>query len=1081
MARTTPQVVNDRLTDHGGLESIAVGSPAWFTWLEQARVFTFRSTAGTFTARQERRERGGAYWRAYRTIRGRQHRAYLGRSADLTPARLWAAAVQLIADLPTQPPQDKPLPGAVTPAQATSPILTTKLYVPRPRDGHVARPQLLARLATGLRGALTLIAAPAGFGKTTLLADLLAAQSSERKVLGSELPVPERTQNLCAAWLSLDAGDNDPAVFLRYLIAALQGALGSAVGAMALVLIESPQPPPLSVVLTALINDLANVRLEASGLGFVDSSRPSGLQPPASSLILVLDDYHVIDTPAIHEALSFLLDHLPPALRLVIASREDPPLPLARLRGRGQLTELRAADLRFVPSEVAAFLNDVMHLDLSADAVAALDTRTEGWITGLQLAALAIQNHTHRDSFVGAFTGSNRFIVDYLASEVLDHLTAELRTFMLSTSILNRLCGPLCDAVLGMGDQGLGLRSELPTPGPRPLTPDAYSQRILDQLERANLFLIPLDAERRWYRYHQLFAEVLRERLARSLPATHIADLHERASIWFEQHQLAGEAIQHALAAQHFERAAGLIERIATPMSLDGQYVTVEGWLAQLPAGLFDTRPYLALAFAAVASLNSDYAAAEAYLQQADAGAQTWDTEQAAAVHREVAAHRALITSMRGDERAIELGRMALAQLPERHALRSVVVAGLGYAYFYVGNLAAADQILQENLDAQPIHGSQIVIGASLVALLAMVRRAQGRLRQVLRLSEEVLKRTTHGDRAMPLGGALLAYLLLGLTQCEQNNLDASEHTLRQCASLAGEYQVEMYELLAQFYLGQVLCARGDMVGALNLVERAAAAGAQYLSPLNMCEIEGYRAMLWLKQGDLASATGWAVRYEHAADGARPRFTAYDYDRFALARIYMAQGRLEAADAAVVRLLHAAEATDHGRYVIWALVLRALILQAQGDTVTALESIARALALAEPEGYVRVFVDEGAPMAELLVQVAHHHAPVAEYAARLLATFPSSELRVLSFEIDTEKQPTHNSKLITQNFLVEPLSERELEVLRLLAEGRDNAEIARALVVAVSTIKSHVNHIFGKLGVGNRLEAVLRARQLNLV
>jgi LuxR family maltose regulon positive regulatory protein len=328
----------------------------------------------------------------------------------------------------------------------------------------------------------------------------------------------------------------------------------------------------------------------------------------------------------------------------------------------------------------------------------------------------------------------------------------------------------------------------------------------------------------------------------------------------------------------------------------------------------------------------------------------TWDIEQGAAVHREVAAHRAVIASMRGDERASELGRMALAQLPERHALRSVVVAGLSYAYFYVGNLAAANQILQENLAAQHIHGSQIVIGASLVALLAMVRRAQGQLRDVLRLSEEVLKRTTHGGRTMPLSGALLAELLLGLTQCEQNNLDASEHTLRQCASLAGEYHVEMYEILAQFYLGQVLCARGDLAGALNLVEQAAAARAQYLSPLNLCEIEGYRAMLWLKQGDLASATRWAARYERAADSARPRFTAYDYDRFALAQIYMAQGHLDAAYAAVVRLLHDAGATDHGRYVIWALVLQALILQAQGETATALASLARALALAEPEG-----------------------------------------------------------------------------------------------------------------------------------
>jgi LuxR family maltose regulon positive regulatory protein len=867
------------------------------------------------------------------------------------------------------------------------------------------------------------------------------------------------------AWLSLDAGDNDPAVFLRYLIAALQRALTSAVGAMALVLLESPQPPPLSVVLTALINDLA-------GWGLGDGGLADGASLSSRSHILVLDDYHLIDTPAIHEALSFLLEHLPPALHLVISSREDPPLPLARLRGRGQLTELRAADLRFEPSEVATFLNDVMQLGLSANAVAALDTRTEGWITGLQLAALAIQNQTDRDRFVGALTGSNRFIVDYLASEVLDQLPARLRTFMHSTSILNRMCGPLCDAILGIEASHLRLEGADNTS----LKPQA-SSLILEGLERANLFLIPLDDERQWYRYHQLFAEVLRERLARSRPAEDIADLHKRASTWFEQHGLAGEAIQHALAAQDFERVADLIERVATPMALDGQYVTLAGWLAQLPEAMLDERPYLALACAAVASLNSDYAAAEAYLQRAEAGARAWQIEQAAAVHREVAAHRAVIASVRGDERSIELGRTALAQLPARHALRSIVVAGLGYAYFYIGNLAAAGQILLENLAVQQTGQSQIVVGVSLAALLAMVRRAQGRLREVMRLSEQVLEVATHGDRTLPLSGALLAELLLGLTQCEQNRLDAAEQTLRQCASLAGEYHVEMYEILAQFYLGQVLCARGDLAGALDLVQQAAAR-AQYLAPLNRCEIEGYRAMLWLKLGDLASATGWAAGYQRAADSARPRFTAYDYDRFALAQIDMAQGRLDAAYAAVAELLHHAEATDHGRFVIWALALQALILQAQGDTATALAALARALALAEPEGYVRVFVDEGVPMAELLARVARQHAPVAVYATRLLAAFPRAEGQGLRTEPNTSSDSVLNPQ---SSALVEPLSERELEVLRLLAEGRDNAEIARVLVVAVSTIKSHVNHIFSKLGVGNRLEAVLRARQLNLL
>ncbi len=1079
MARTTPQVVNDLLADHGGSEAIVVGSPAWFAWLNQARLFAFRSAAGTFTARHEARARGGAYWRAYRTVGGRQRRAYLGRSADLTPARLREVAAHLTGDLAVQAPHGEPEHGEIggtsvaglVPA-AFSPILATKLYVPRPRAARVVRPQLLARLAVGLRGLLTLIAAPAGFGKTTLLADLLATMRLEARDLRLEDTTqasrlkPQASQ---VAWLSLDAGDNDPAVFLRYLIAALQRALTNAVGAMALVLMESPQLPPLPVLLTALINDLA--------------ATP---QP----VLLVLDDYHVITTPAIHEALIFLLDHLPPDMHLVITSREDPPLPLARLRARGQLAELRAADLCFTPSEVAAFLHDVMALDLSADEIAALETRTEGWIAGLQLAALAIQNHADRESFVAAFTGSNRFVVDYLASEVLDQLPAELRTFMLYTSILNRMCGPLCDAVIEWKKvKGKGQKEKAESA----LLPFTFSllpsQRMLEELERANLFLIPLDEERRWYRYHQLFAEVLRERLARSLHASDAAELHRRASIWFEQQELAGEAIDHALAAGDFERTAGLIEPIATPMALEGQQATLGSWLAKLPADLFGKRPYLALARASVASLNSDFAATEAYLRQAEASARNWDADQAAAVHREVAALRAVTSSLRGDQQAIELGRMALAQLPERHPLRSITVAGLSYAYFYAGNLATANQTLQENLALQQSQRSQIVIYVSLVALLAMVRRAQGRLREVRRLSAEVLDRATHGDSTMPLSGAFLAYLLLGLTQCEQNDLGAAEHTLTQCAKLANQYQVTMYEILAQFYLGQVLCARGDLAGALNLVEQAQAAGAHYLSPLNLREIEGYRVMLWLKQGNLASAVGWAERYEHADDTTRPRFTAYDYDRFALAHIRMAQGQWDAAYTAVAKLLHDAEATDHGRYVLWALVLQALILQAQGDTAAALGPLERALALAEPEGYVRVFVDEGARMklliADCRLQITRRAYDksivrtdrLLAYIDTLLAAFRGSGAQVGDERATQEQSEIYN----LQSAMMEPLSARELEVLRLLAEGQDNAEIARALVVTVSTIKSHINHIFGKLGVGNRLEAVLRAQQLKLL
>jgi LuxR family transcriptional regulator, maltose regulon positive regulatory protein len=1078
MARTTPQVENDRLTGHGAPQPVAVGSPAWFAWLEHATRFAFRDPAGTFTARREARGRG-TYWRAYRTVDRRQRRAYLGRSADLTPERLRAVADQLAADPPAPPAARaaqaaEPVHPSPSPANPSFVLLATKLYVPRPRSALVPRPRLLARLDAGLRGPLTMIAAPAGFGKTTLLADWLSKLRIEneelRKVTNRNSFLNSQFSILnSVAWLSLDAGDNDPIIFMRYLIAALRTVMPPMVGAMALALLEASQLPPLSTLLTTLINDLTSLGLEGAGGAALDPRSPA-----TGPWILVLDDYHAITTPAIHDALTFLLDHLPPTLRLAIASREDPPLPLARLRARGQVTELRAVDLRFTPDEAATFLRDVMGLAVSEDDIVVLEERTEGWVAGLQLAALALQDRTDQAGFIAAFTGSNRFVVDYLASEVLDQLPPHLRTFVLRTSILERMCGPLCDAVLEIENEEWRMKKDQESDTSSSFF-ILHSSLLLEELDRANLFLIPLDEERRWYRYHQLFAGVLRERLARGEPADAVAELHRRASVWFEHQELAAEAIRHALAARDFGRAASLIEPIAIPLALEGQQATVGSWLAELPADLRLVRPRLALAYACVDGFNSDFAAAEAHLREAEAGAQAWDENQAATLRIEVAALRAVGGSILGDRRATQAGRMALAQLDDGHPLHSMITAGISYAAFAAGDLAAADQTLQEALASQPTRRASNAVHAGLVAMLAMVRRAQGRLHDVRRLAAQVLDATTHDGRTLPLSGAFLAYLLLGLTQCEQNDLDAAERTLQQCADLARQYQVTMYEILAQFYLGHVLGARGDLAGALQLVEQAEVRAGRYLSPLNLRELVGYRVLLWLRQGNLTAAAAWAAQDGRTADPDRPRLTAYDNDRFALAQTLVAQGRWDAAHAAVAKLLGDAEASGHGRFVIWALVLQALLL-AQGDTAAAIESIERALALAEPEGYVRIFADEGAPMAALLRDAATRGiAP--GYVARLLAACPDFRLQIADFRLESTQSAIYN----LQSAMVEPLTDREIEVLRLLAAGDDNAQIARALVVAVSTVKSHINHIFGKLGARNRVDAVRRAQELNLL
>jgi LuxR family maltose regulon positive regulatory protein len=777
----------------------------------------------------------------------------------------------------------------------------------------------------------------------------------------------------------------------------------------------------------------------------------------------------VITAPAVHGALVFLLEHLPPNLHLVIGSREDPPLPLARLRAGGQIAELRAADLRFTPEEAAAFLRDTMGLALDADAIIALEGRTEGWVAGLQLAALAMQDRADQAGFIAAFAGSNRFVIDYLASEVLDRLPDHLHAFMLHTSILERMCAPLCDTLL---DEGRKTKDE--SQAPFVLRPSSF---VLEELERANLFLIALDDQRRWFRYHQLLAGVLRERVQRELTGAQVAELHGRASRWFEQAGLPAEAIQHALAANHFEHAAELIEQSALPIALEGRQATVAGWLTALPTRLRHARPRLLLAQASIDGLNGDFVAAAAQLQQAEQLVEGQTTPEAITAHGEIAAMRTMALSMIGDPRAAMIGQLALAQLPDRHPLREMIVAGLCYAAFYAGDLALPSRMLEETLAAREFEQRPITIRTGLIALLAMVRRAQGRLQESRRMAEQALALASHDGRVLPLSGAFLASLLLGLAQCEQNELDAAERTLRECAGLAGQYQMLMNELLAQFYLGQVLAARGDTAGALELVEQANAAAQRYLSPRNLREFAGYRVLLWLQQGNVSAAAAWAASYTRETGSDRALLTAYDYDRFALAQILLAQGRLEAAHAAATQLLDDAEATGHGSFVIWSLVLLALTQDAQGDRMAALSSLQRALALAEPHGYVRIFINHGAPIAALL-HAAHARGIARMYIERLLHAFDSDELQMTSDESHSSSLVTRHSSLVT---LVEPLSPREREVLRLLANGMDNAQIAHALAVAVSTVKAHTNHLFGKLGVHNRLEAVLRAQELSLL
>src|SRR5215207_6391928 len=636
MTRRIPQVADGVLhvLEPSGGPEIAVDSPSWVAWLRDpaTRSFSFRSPRGGFTARKELRARGGEYWVAYRKQSGKLHKSYLGTAEDTTLERLEdiAAALAVRDNQSTaRPPPDETAgvaalvhtgaaaTAALTTADdqvrdrprqitSTDPLLSTKLSLPSARSSLVARPRLSERLEEGLGRKLTLVSAPAGFGKTTLLSMWLAASyGSGRSV----------------AWLSLDPADNDSALFWRYFVTAVDQ-LRPGSGETALALLGAPQAPPIEAILTTLLNELAGLPTDA---------------------VLVLDDYHLIESATIHEALAFLIDHLPPRMHLIITTRADPPLPLPRLRAHGELNELRADDLRFTPEEAATFLNQVMGLELKADDIAELEGRTEGWIAGLQMAALAMRDHTDVPGFIAAFTGSNRYVVDYLAEEVLARQPEELRTFLLRISILDRMCAPLCNAVAGHTD----------------------GQTMLERLEHANLFLVPLDDERQWYRYHHLFADVLRQRLSQT-QADLVLELHRRASTWLEGEGLVAEAIHHALAAQDWKLAIRLIEASGMAVVLSQQVQTMLGWIDELPEDLIRERPGLCTIHAIALVFLNRPDAAEARLQQA---ARCFhgnpNNEETRAILGRAAVIRAGIARFSGDlELCVELARQGLELLP---------------------------------------------------------------------------------------------------------------------------------------------------------------------------------------------------------------------------------------------------------------------------------------------------------------------------------------------------------------------------------------------------------------------------------
>jgi LuxR family maltose regulon positive regulatory protein len=933
---------------------------------------------------------------------------------------------------------------------ASSPLINTKLYIPRARPNRVERPRLIARLNKALSQQLTLVCAPAGFGKTTLLSEWI--------------PHCE----ICVTWLSLDEADNDPIRFWSYFIAAVQ-TLQNSIGENALALLNAPhlQTTPIESILTALLNDIAAFQDEFA---------------------LVMEDYHLVESRTIHDALNFLINHIPRQMHLILTSRVDPPLPLARLRARNQLAEIRSADLRFEPDETAVFLNQVMGLDLSTEDIARLEARTEGWVAGLQLAALALRSRSDLPGFIASFTGSNRYIVSYLVEEVLDHQPDFLKVFLLQTSILDRMTAALCAAVSG----GLLAGEEIT---------EQAAIDALERLEHANLFIIPLDDERRWYRYHHLFAEVLRSRL-QAAHADRVPYLHGRAAKWFESNGLFMEAVQHLLAAKDWDRAAVLIANTADDTAFkQGQVKTVLAWLQTLPEEILNTQPRLSLIRGWILLNAGSIDAVEENLIIAERALPPLEPEQRFPLQGEVATLRAMIASYRREiSHTIELCRLARDLLPEQSvSSRAAVANALGLAYRFSGQVVEACEAFTEAIALAEIAGNFYIMMDSVVGLAGM-QMLSGQLRAAEKTCRDAL--LFADEQASASGYSLLdagfPHIRLGEILRERNDLVTAERFILKGIELGRQGGNLDIILTGHGLLAAVRQAQGDLVGARAAMQMAEKMAVSFQNRFVLFEVATHSARLLLAQGDLTAAESWERSYL-SFTGNDPAYLG-ELARITLARLRMAQKRYKEAIDLLEHLRKDAEAAGRMGSAIEILALEALSIAARRDFLAAITSLERALTLAEPEGYMGIFLSEGEPMRLLIAeyvrisasgspvdkQTAHSHS-LSLYADQLLAAFTDKSPLVdpiinrKSAGTPASEQSGAGAPKAPFSNLLEPLSLREVEVLRLIAGGASNGDIAQALTISLSTVKRHTGNIYNKLGVNSRTQAVARAQQIGLL
>ena len=865
-------------------------------------------------------------------------------------------------------------------------LLQTKLYRPPLRPSLIPRPNLLQQLNQGLPRKLTLLSAPAGFGKTTLVSEWLA---------GCERP---------SAWLSLDENDGDLPRFLTYVIAALQR-IFPGLGADVTAVLQASPPPPIETSLATLLNEIA------------------GLADP---FLLVLDDYHLVEAPAVDQALAFLLDHLPPQMHLVMTTREDPNLPLARLRARGQLTELRAADLRFSLDEAAAFLQQVMGVELSPENVAALEARTEGWAAGLQMAALSMQGQQDVTGFIQSFTGGHRFVLDYLVEEVLHQQPESVQRFLLQTAVLNQLTGSLCDAV----------------------TCGSSGQEILESLERANLFLVPLDNERRWYRFHHLFAELLRQRLQESATEDTINTLHIRASEWYEANGLVLESFHHATAAHDVDRTLRLIQGEGLPLYFRGEAIPVRHWLESLSEAEFQARPELWVTYASVLTLTGRlHGNIEEILQAAETALQDKvDDDKTADLLGQIAANRAMLGVVKNEVNTIVTqSQRALALLhPDNAPMRSTTTWTLGYAYQVQGKRAAAIEAYAETI-AQSQKSGNIMNEIAATTCVGQIQETENQARQAAKTFRRILQLV--GDPPWP--AACEACVGLARIHYQWNDLEGAERYGQQGLALARQLENVDTPAACGVLLARVKLAQGDGAAAFATLAEAEQFVRQKGFDHWLGEITAVRLQTFLRHGNLTAAAQLAETQDLP---------------LSQARVKLAQGDPTAALAALEPVRQQAEAKEWADEQLQVLVLQALAYQAAGESDKAMQLLGDALTLAAPGGLVRLFVDEGPPMAALLQEtVKRGMAPA--FAQQVLEAFG---------ETAVAPSPAAHP-------LPDPLSERELEVLKLLTTALTGPEIARELMISLNTLRTHTKNIYSKLGVNSRRTAVRRAADLNLM